>query len=226
MIIKFNISTISLYTQTMHTPSMKLFIAYKLDSIHNMEPEARITAVKSFSYDKSNKIVEKIIAACSLKHPSLEKLPAYEVIKLNLNEIVNNCLDSIAEKRLSNPHFDKAEINVLISEKNNHFIIKIKDNGMGLGKSALAKLSYYEFENLKSKEHFQKRGKEYCIGGHGIGLFSLNARLAKKEAQLFLKTRKEAGASIEISMKMTVDSESNKSNATVAETSPSCLTFA
>ncbi|STX51754.1 Histidine kinase-, DNA gyrase B-, and HSP90-like ATPase [Legionella busanensis] len=180
---------------------MKLIISYKLDSIENVIPEKQIEIIKLFSYSKSDFIVRKIIEACNLKHPNLEKIPAYNILKNNLNEIINNCLDSIAEKRLVNNQFDMAIIEVVIIDNGHTLIMKLKDNGIGLGENYLHKLSYPEFKHTKSQEHFKKKEKDYCIGGCGIGLFHLNAKLAKNDAKLYLKSRKEAGATIEISMK-------------------------
>lgn len=165
----------------------------------------KFAKVKAFTCDHSDAIVTQILTCCSQYTSDwatpLSKLPGFIVFSQHLNELVNNSLDSIAERRLSDKDFTEANIEIIIKNNDSSITLKIRDNGVGLGKDYVTKLRYLEFEQKRSHLHFHKDKKTYCVGGNGIGLFNLHRKLASTSSELFLKSRKKHGASIEIVMR-------------------------
>ncbi|MBA3661937.1 MAG: ATP-binding protein [Gammaproteobacteria bacterium] len=120
----------------------------------------------------------------------------------DFKEIIKNCYDAFASRDLKLG--DKMLLTVVIQEKSDEIVIKIKDNGPGFIEQP--KNIFFNLETIKPQI---KNSYGVChrgfFGGKGIGLRQFTREIQDLGGHVKFKNRKEVGATVFMFFKIPPD---------------------
>jgi PAS domain S-box-containing protein len=180
-------------------------------SIHKLD--AFIKEIIDYSYNSSKKAVNEEVNLKELFDESYEqykylsnatkinlitdwnqKKPVFSDprrIKIILNNLVSNAI------MYSNPEVDEPYIKVSTETVDNHCVLTIEDNGIGIGSEHLNKI----FEMFY-------RGTDIS-GGSGLGLYIVKETIAKLQGNISVNSEKNKGTTFKITLPNQPDTSSN-----------------
>jgi hypothetical protein len=197
-------------------------IAYPEELIGCSSKKALLYAeLRDIAMEYSSQVSSENSKKLLLSYPEIKNKIDPKQFQGFIAEIVKNIFDSVNNAKVNNLDISGIEIKISVNIVNNKLLIKIGDNGSGfeqLKKSKKVALSDYLYsrngnyffgflrskmpvESITSKIEFEKQlGKNYLLGGQGIGLAAMDKIVKASQGSIRVKNRKRQGASIEIEL--------------------------
>lgn len=110
---------------------------------------------------------------------NIGKLPKVIGSKVKLENVFQNLIENAIKY---SPNFQKPEVWIDSEEKKDHFLISVRDNGMGMGKNELTKIFH----------SFQQR--DSSVEGVGLGLYICKRHVEFHKGEIWVDSTKGEGS--------------------------------